>query len=684
MSKDDDVKGNGKNKYDLTTENINIEENNKEGKNKAEVDPADSQRNFKGFKGKVVTVVCVAMSVYCLLFSLRIFDNMGFFIPLISHVAVFLAFLLTIGFLLLPATEREKKGILPWYDVIFIFLTTASLIYLFFTYGANAERYTFMEFTDIEVFMGAMTVLGVLEITRRSLGLAMPLVAVAFASMMFLGNKLQGAFKIRPISMDEAVGNLIYHNVGILGVALETAATIIVMFVIFSSLLFIIGGGDFFIKLATCLVGSYRGGHAKIAVLSSAFMGMMSGSTTANVASTGILTIPMMKKSGFTPEYAGAVEAVASNGGQIMPPIMGLVAFVMADWLGMSYWDLVVCAIIPALFYFAAVLIMVDCESRRLNIKGVPREELPKVWDTLKEGWYYIFPIVGLVYFLGFLRYSAESAVIHAIGLLLAVYFIKQFNEIYQKKKTVGEFTDEFKVILTTTLKSSAVGMLKPGIACACAGIIIGSLSVAQTGLIIADSLISIAGSSQLLLLLVAAFACFIFGMGMSSLPAYMIVAIFVVPALSKFGVPDLASHFFIFWFAITSFITPPVALAAFVAAGISGGKPFETGLYSTKIGFCTFTLPFLFVYNPALLLMGSTPEIISAIVTGVIGITFLSFGISGYAVRKSNYAERLILVACGIVLAGYNDWWTLLPVAVGVAVLVFQKIRKNDSVAIS
>ncbi len=657
---------------------------NSMNKNEAEVDPADSQRVFDGIKGKIVTMICIAMSTYCLCFSLRIFDNVGYFIPFISHVAIFLAFLLDIGFLLLPAKSKEKKGVLPWYDVIFIFASTASLIYLFFTYDANAERYTFMSFTDVEIVMGVLTLIGVLEITRRALGFAMPLVSLLFIALMFWGTHLKGAFKIRPIGVDEAVGNLIYHNVGILGVAMETAATIIVMFVIFSSLLFIMGGGDFFIKLATCLVGRFRGGHAKIAVLASAFMGMMSGSTTANVASTGVLTIPMMKKAGFTPEYAGAVEAVSSNGGQIMPPIMGLVAFVMADWLGISYWYLAVCAVIPALFYFAAVLIMVDCESRRLKIKGVPVEALPKTINTLKEGWYYILPILGLVYFLGFLRYSAEAAVMYAIGLLLAVYFLKEFVEVWQKRKVFKQVTKEFKVIVVNTLKSSAIGMLKPGIACACAGIIIGSLSVTQIGLVIADSLISLAGSSQLLLLLMAAFACFVFGMGMSSLPAYMIVAIFVVPALSKFGVPDLASHFFIFWFAITSFITPPVALGAFVAAGIAGGKPFETALYSTKIGFCSFTLPFLFVYNPALLLMGTTTEIVSAAITGLIGVTYICFGISGYAINKCNFVERIALVVCGIILAAINGFETIIPITIGLLILIYQKFYGGKDIAIS
>lgn len=661
---------NSKNNIEKDVEHVSNE------KNQAEVDPADEQRKFTGTKKKTISAICMAMSLYCVLFSLRVFDNMGFFIPLISHVAIFLAFILIIGFLLLPARKNEKKGYLPWYDILFIFLTTPALFYMFFTYGYNAERYTFMEFTEIEIIMGAMSIIGVLEITRRALGLAMPMVALFFTGLMFFGNQFKGAFKIRPISIEEAVANLIYHNVGILGVAMETAASIIVMFVIFSSLLFILGGGEFFIKLATGMVGRFRGGQAKIAVLASAFMGMMSGSTTANVASTGVLTIPMMKKAGFTPEYAGAVEAVSSNGGQIMPPIMGLVAFVMADWLGISYWHLATCAIIPALFYFAAVLIMVDCESRRLNIKGVAPDQLPSVPATLKEGWYYILPIFALVYFLGVLRYSAEASVIYAIGSLLLVYFIKELSDIYQKRKTSSAFLKEFRVILARALESSAIGMLKPGIACACAGIIIGALSVTQIGLVIADSLVSIAGSSQILLLLMAAFACFIFGMGMSSLPAYMIVAIFVVPALSKFGIPNLASHFFIFWFAITSFITPPVALGSFVAAGIAGGKPFETGLYSTKIGFCSFTLPFLFVYNPALLLMGTPLETVSAIVTGIIGVTFISFGLSGYAMTKSSYIERAVFIVCGMFLSFFNDWYTIIPIVLGAALMFWQKRR--------
>lgn len=640
---------------------------------KVEEEEESNLRQFTGYKAKVVTVVAIAMSLYCILFVTRVFDNLGFFIPTLSHTAIFLAFLLALGFMLLPIRKGQRKDKLPWYDLVFLVLSIAAPIYLFFTWNINANRYTFMNFYPFEIALGVLTTLGVLEITRRSLGLAMPIVALVFLAHALLGNNLTGVLKVRKIGLSEAVGNMIYHNVGIFGTALETAAAIIVMFIIFSQFLFLIGGGDWFMKLAISVAGRFRGGPAKVAVLSSAFMGMMSGSTTANVATTGVFTIPLMKKSGFRPEYAGAVEAVSSNGGQIMPPIMGLVAFVMADWLGISYWSIAVMAIIPALLYFSSVMIMIDCESRRLGIKGLPREQCGKASYFLRHGWYYLLPIAALIFFLGALRYSAERSVCYAIAVLLAIMVVKELGKMIKRTERVKDSLLSMLRLCLNALKNAALGVMQPGIACACAGIIIGSLTLTQTGLIISDAMVTLAGSNMLLLLIMAALCCFIFGMGMSSLPAYMLVALFVAPALSKFGVPDICSHFFIFWFAIVSFITPPVALGSYVAAGIAGAKPLQTSVQSTRLGFCSFTLPFLFVYNPALLMSGTPLEVVIAVVTGLIGVTYVAFGLSGYSLTKIGMLQRVAFVALGLVLVGTNGIWSAAAIAVGAVLMVLQ-----------
>jgi len=411
-----------------------------------------------------------------------------------------------------------------------------------------------------------------------------------------------------------------------------------------------------------------------VAVVASGFMGMMSGATTANIASTGVFTIPLMKKTGYTPEFAGAVETVASNGGQIMPPIMGLVAFVMAEWLGIKYWNICLVSFIPAFLYFTAVFIMVDSEAARVGLRGMPRSECPPLLKTLKEGWIFLIPLFLLIFLLGVLMYTPETSVLYALAALLLLSAIKWAIGVPKKGGSTAQgYAQTAWRTGVAGLKGGGEGMIMPGIACACAGIIIGTLSVTQIGIVLSDAAVALAGGNQLILLALAAFACFILGMGMSSLPAYILVVIVVAPALLKFGVPPLASHLFIFWFAIVSFITPPVAIGAYVAAGIAGGSPMKTGLRAVRLGFCTFTLPFMLVYNPALILQGSAGEIILAVITSLVGVAFISWGIGGYFLRRENLWQQLLLLAAGIMFITLQTQTVIIGLILGAIVTAWQ-----------
>ena len=624
-------------------------------------------RDFSGYKAKFITVLAAGTSLYALLYVSHFLDLFGVYITSLAHRSLILASLLTLAFLLLPMRRGSPRDKLPWYDSLFILVAVAGPLYNFFTWSGNAERYMFEEFHTFEIVLALTTVITVLEATRRAVGLGMPLVAVIFLLHMFFGRYLSGPLWVPEVSIGRVVYMMAYLDTGIYGIALGIAATIIIMFIIFSQFMFATGAGDFFIKFAMSLIGHVRGGPAKIAVVASALMGTISGATTANIAATGVFTIPMMKRTGYDPEFAGAVETVASNGGQVMPPIMGLVAFVMAEWLGVSYWSIALAALIPAILYFIAVFIMVDAQAGRLGLRGLPRSECPPVLKTLKEGWLFFLPLAALIFVLGVLLYSPQTAILYALGVLLLLSVVKWAFGAYKKEGTTvrGGAQSAWRVGVNG-LRGGTTGMLIPGIACAAAGILLGTLAITQIGIPLSEAAVTLAGNNQLILLMLAAFAAFILGMGMGSLPAYIMVVIIVAPALLDFGVPPLQAHFFVFWFAITCFTTPPVAVGAYVAAAIAEANPMKTALKSVKLGFCVYILPFMFVFNPALLLQGSVLSIAVTAVAALAGVSLFSWGIGGYFLRSTNRLQRLLLLAGGIMFMTLDLKMALVGLALG------------------
>ena len=628
-----------------------------------------------GWKVKITTAVAVLMSLYHIIFVSHGFDALDIYIMSVPHRSLSLAFLLALTFLVLPGRKADK-GKVRWYDILLIVVGIAGPLYNFFTWDVNInQRYAFGKLNTYDLALGITTVITVLEATRRAIGIGFPIVVIAFLGYMILGSNFSGVLRVQSVTLTEVINFLVYQDSGIYGVAYGVAATVIIMFIIFSQFLFVTGAGDFFINIALSLMGHVRGGPAKVAILSSALMGTVSGSTTANIASTGTFTIPMMKRIGYAPEFAGAVETVASNGGQIMPPVMGLVAYVMAEWLGMPYWSICVAAIIPALLYYIAVFVMVDAEAAKLHLHGLPRAECPRLSKVLPQGWVFILPLALLIYLLGVMGYSPQFAALYALATLLIIGIIKWVLGASKRGGTNARAAVRSAYSTTVSgLSGGATSLIQAGMGCACAGILIGAMAVTQLGLKMADTAVAISAGNQMILLILAGFTCFILGMGMGSLAIYIMVVIVVAPALLQIGVPSLASHMFVFWFALTCFLTPPVAVGAFVAAGIANASPMKTAWRATMLGFCTFTLPFMFVYKPALLLIGASPgDIAVAVIMALIGIVLLSWGLSGYALMVTNLLQRSLLLLSGLLFI-IMDWRLgLVGIAIGSVVLVWQ-----------
>jgi TRAP transporter 4TM/12TM fusion protein len=627
------------------------EEKRKKSKNNAE-------------ESKMVTPIAVSLSLLSIVYVADLFRYVGFDLIQLPYCSLFLALLLSLVFLKCPFKKGSVREKVPFYDVLLIILAISGPLYNLFFWEGQLLRMNFQEYYFFEYVFAFSTIILTLEATRRVLGLAMPLIAGFFIFHAMFSSYFPGFLHVGSPTIERVISTLIYNTQGVYGVALNTAAVVVIIFIIFGQFLLTTGAGDFFTNLAMALFGHVRGGPAKMAIGSSAAFGTLSGATTANVATTGAFSIPMMKKIGYNSEFAGAVETVASNGGQVMPPVMGVVAFIMAEWLGVSYLTVCLAALIPAFLYYLAEFIMVDIEAVKLNLKGLPRAECPPFWSTLKSGWFNIIPVLVIVLLIGLLRYSPQYSGLFALALLIVLYSIDYFIK-YTRK---GSGSDSLSLkralkFLISGLRGGALNTLPAGVACATAGLIIGSLDLSQLGLKLSHTIVLLAGDSQFLLLVMAAICCFVLGVGMTSIPAYMMVVILVAPALQKFGISPLAAHFFVFYWAITSFITPPVALGAYVAAGIADASPLKTGIISMRLGIITYLVPFIFVYNPELLLIGKSLDIVMATITSIGGVVFLSYGISNLnfikMVSPKNKIVPIVLVSGGILLMNpglYSD----------------------------
>ncbi|MDA1101684.1 MAG: TRAP transporter permease [Proteobacteria bacterium] len=576
-----------------------------------------------------------------------------------------LLFALVLTFLWFPVlrdgTSRVRAFAGAMIDTVMIAGSIAVIGYLFWEHEYILTRFAYVdELRPIDAILGVMIIGLVLESTRRIVGLALPITA-----MIFL---LYGIF-FANLHAGEVIDQLYLTTEGIFGIPLNVSATYLVLFIVFGSLVEKSGTGKLFMEFSLALAGHTAGGPAKVACMTSAMFGTISGSSTANVMTTGTFTIPMMKKIGYRPAFAGAVEAVASTGGQIMPPIMGAAAFVMAEFMAVSYLTVIGIAILPALLYFLAVFVAVHFEAKRIGLKGLPRADLPEMGRVLRERGHQFLPLVVIV---GILvgGYSAPYAA--TLGLLSVIPIT------LMRKTTRADMS--FRILYEAILDGIR-NSLQVATATACSGIVIGIISLSGIGIDFTSYIIQLSQDTLLLALILTAIAGIILGMGLPTTPAYIVQVALLVPALIKLGVALEAAHMFVFYFAILSAITPPVAITLYAANGLSGAGLWDGGLAAMKLAATGYIIPFMFVYGPSLLLIGDGATVALACVTSVIGVICLAAGLHGYFLRRANILERLLLVAAAITLIKPGIGSDLAGAGIVGLVAVLQLLIPRDNV---
>ncbi len=602
-------------------------------------DHAD-QKTGKGLLGWIVTVVALAMCAF------HLYTAQFGLMPAVIQRGIHLLFGVMLVFLLFPSGKGTRWG--KWFRVLDYLLMAAGVLGLAYVVG---------QYKDIvmrggaantaDLFWGTI-VLGVtMEATRRVLGPALTIIAGVSVIYALIGQHIPGDWGHRGVLFDELIDYQFLTTEGLFSIPLGASANFIFLFILFGAFLVGSGTGEFFIKFANAIAGHMRGGPAKVAILASATFGTISGSAVANVVSTGSFTIPLMKKIGYRPVFAGAIESVASTGGQFMPPVMGAAAFIMADMLGIPYLRVCAAAAIPALLYFFALLYMVHMEALRKGLQGIPRNELPVLSRVMKEEGYLLIPAPFLVILL-IMGYSPMKAGFWAIVAVLIVSSFKKASRMGFKK-------------IIETCERGAKGSLEVLTACATAGIVIGVVTQTGLGLKFSSLVINAAGGYLFVALVFVMITSLILGMGLTTSAAYILTVILGGPVLQNLGIEPLAAHMFVFYYACLSCITPPVALAAFAGAGIAGAPPFRTGFESMRLAIIAYVVPFIFVYHPVLIWSGSGWQILLATVTAVLGCVAIGSALMGFMVTRLNWFMRLALLVAAFALlvpGGRTDIW--------------------------
>jgi len=606
----------------------------------------------------VMTVLAIAMSLYHLYTA-------AFGLPeALLHRAIHLIFTLVLIFLLsMTRRSADEKWKMIW-DAILLLLVVVSIGHLFINYEYVITRYAYIHpLTFSDFWLGIIFTLILLEASRRSIGWALPITAVVFLLYGVFGHLLPDVIRHTGFTVETIVDQLYLTTEGIFGIPCGVSATYVILFVIFGAFLEQSGTGQFFMDFATSLVGGARGGPGKISCVSSSLFGTISGSAVANVMVDGWLTIPLMKRTGFKHEFAAAVEAVASTGGQIMPPVMGAAAFVISEFTGISYIDICKHALIPALLYYLALFVAIHFEATKTGLFGIPREERPNLKDVMLSKGQLLVPLGVIVYFM-LTGYTPMFACIYAIISVLLVAAIRADTRMGLKK-------------ILRSLEQGARNMLPVAAACACAGIVVGIINLTGLGLKFTGLILYLAGNSLAPALIFTMFAGIILGMGLPTTAAYIVQAALLIPALIKLGVPVIGAHLFVFYFAIISAITPPVAMAVYAAAGIGGSNIWRTGLSALKIGATGFIVPYMFVYGPSLLLIGSPLKVVLTVVTASIGVIALSAGLMGWFFREAKILERGALFAASILLIKPGITTDLVGLLILASIYLIQKYQK-------
>ena len=595
-----------------------------------EFDKESDTMEYTGLMKKIVAFIAISFSLFQLYTA-----TFGVLDAQLQR-GVHLGFGLALVYLLYPTRKSWSRHKLHPLDLLLAILGAAAPAYILYEYQELVLRAGLV--SDMDMVVGGLGILLVIEAARRVVGLPMVCVVLAFLAYAFAGPYMPGVLAHRGLTVGQLVGHLYFTTEGIFGIPLGVSSTFIFLFILFGAYLESTGLGKFFIDLANSIAGWASGGPAKVAVLSSGLMGTVSGSSVANVVGTGSLTIPMMKKLGYHKNFAGAVEAAASTGGQLMPPVMGAAAFLMAEFVGVPYIDIVKAAIVPALLYFAGVWLGVHFEAKRGKLKGIPRDQLPHFFTLLKERGHLALPLIIIVYLL-VSGYTPMRAALVAIVLAILCSSLRKSTRMQPLEIVNG-------------LEKGAKNVLGVLVACAAAGIIIGVVTKTGVGLKLASGLLTLSGGLLLPTMFFTMITAIILGMGVPTTANYVITSTIAAPALVQMGVPVLAAHMFVFYFGIIADVTPPVALAAYAGAGISGGNALKTGVNASKLAIAAFIIPYIFVMSPVLLMMsGTMGELILSTVTALCGMVAISSALIGYLAADCKGYERLVLIVAGLLM---------------------------------
>ena len=650
----------------LTTNESEIKELMKD------LDREQSYREHTCWRQHITVIISVAFVLF------QLYATLSGRIPAQILRASHLAFVQALAFLLFPAFKHLPRNTLPLHDVLLAIVGAACWIYIVINFQQLVRRAG--AYTPLDITVGAIGILVLIESCRRIVGLPILIIAVAFICYAFAGPYLPGFLNHRGYSFQRVVSHLFFNTEGIMGTPIGACSTFIFLFILFGALLESTGIGQFFIDMCNAIAGGASGGPAKVAVLSSALLGTVSGSSVSNTVGSGSFTIPMMKKLGYKGEFAGAVEAAASTGGQLMPPIMGAAAFLMAESLGMPYITIVKAAIIPALLYFTGIFITVHLEAKKLGLKGMPKDELPKFLPLFLRKGYMVLPLLVIIVFLCMGRTAVYAALMGIVSALL-IGIVSSFVDMAQGKKPSFTINEVVNIMC-----AAARNIISVAIACAMAGIIIGIVTLTGIGLKFGAGLISISHGIVFITLFLTMISSIILGMGAPTTANYLITSTITAGAIIGLGIEPLAAHMFAFYFGIIADVTPPVALAAIAGAAIAKAKPIRTAFQATKLAVGAFIIPYMFVFNPQMLMINaSVGNVIWIVFTALIGMFGVSSALEGYVFRRTGMAERVLFLVGGllcIIPESRTDIVGLLIIAVLVMFQLIQNARNRARTA--
>lgn len=594
-------------------------------------------RQTKGLVGIFTKMMLGAIPVVGSFWVTRVSEYLNIAIYKEQYLGLILGLLLVSTFLTVPATKKASREKLPWYDAVLVILSIIAAGYVVVLYPQIIPTLGYLK--TPRIILGLIMIILVLEAARRLVG--WPIVGVGIILILYAPYAwvLPGVFNARMIPWGRVLTNLYLSPGSLFGIPLGVVGGIVFSFIFFGRILFTVGGGRFLSEIALALMGRYRGGPAKVAIVASSLFGSLSGSASANVAMTGIITIPLMKKIGYKPHVAAAIEAVASTGGLIMPPIMAATAFIMAEFLNVPYATVAIAAFVPAVLYYVAVFTQVHLEALKGGLKGLPREDIPSIRKVIKEGWFFLIPAAVLMYCM-FVRYMEPStSALYGVGATAVVCLFKK-----ETRKAVTR--DAWNI-----LEETGRGLLEVGIICAIAGFVIGSISLTGLGLTLSDALVTLSGGNVFVLLVLAAIGAIVLGMGMPVTATYIMLVILIAPALIKLGIQPLAAHLFIMYFGVMSFLTPPVAIAAYVAASIAHSEPMQTGFTGVRLGIIAYVVPFVFALSPSLILIGPLGDIVLHVTTAFFGTIILAVSFVGYLFDHIGAIKRILLAIGALLL---------------------------------